>query len=159
MSPIVANYHRIALSVPIDRVAARVARSGIQHVLITQSDPEVCSKDPLPLLRDSNPTVFSGMKCDPNFWDFTGMHWGRFTVVGLVNTKGNKAGGTPWSVRCVCGNYSTRKRGALKQPPKTEKHGMCKECFWKLRVNIRYQRWRERFDRWAANHKPRTPEK
>ena len=110
-----ADLERVGNSVPVDRLAARQIRGGINYVStkkITQvhSDaPMVCK----PVPRDVQ--------------DFTRTRRGRLTVWGYLDKATTKGHGPLWLVRCDCGQYETRRAKAFRGTNATQPDG-CQQC-------------------------------
>ena len=94
--------------VPVDRVAARVTRGGINY---TPNKKILTDDSDLPLPTIPNPS---------SVHDLSGHKFGRFVVTGWF------AGGGKWVVKCNCGIYTTRKTKAVTNP--NNKQDRCERC-------------------------------
>ncbi len=111
--------------IPINSTAARVISKGI-HYEPKIKDKKFNSENPLITVKKFNKSS--------EFLNFTGFKHGKFTVMGLVDTKNLKKGKkskAKWLVKCSCGAYETRTSSAIKNhknnPGKYEED-MCKFC-------------------------------
>jgi len=99
---------------------------------------------------DKNPGVMDipyHMRNDPNFHDYTGHVFGRFTVIGyaakrkknvvykatetfdgfdITSKKRQETCLGRWVVRCLCGLYEYRKAKAIRSPDKYDRCILCK---------------------------------
>lgn len=62
-----------------------------------------------------------------NAKDYTGMTFGKLTVVGVTNVQ-NEANEHGWVVECSCGNFELRRIGRICSAFKAGLSPMCKEC-------------------------------
>ena len=84
-----------------------------------------------------------------NTEDFTGVKWGRLSVLGLLDrSDGPKSDRGSWVVRCDCGRFECRKAKAIRT--KFNPHEACDRCQY-----VQFLRRRTVFDktgRWPAEH-------
>lgn len=106
---------------PVNRTAKRVLGGGFTYESskkITQAHwstpPKMC-RPPL------------------NTPQLIGVEFGRFTVIGWF-AEGKKS----WVVRCVCGNYETRKAKAIRNPNNTT--DACQVCRHVMHLQHRQER-------------------
>ena len=60
-----------------------------------------------------------------NFEDLTGRKFGRFTVIGYLPST-NTSKGSLWLVRCVCGDYESRRTRSVRNPKNN--NDCCENC-------------------------------
>ena len=124
-----ADLARVGNSVPVDGLAARQIRGGINYVStkkITQAHsdaPFICKPTPL------------GVK------DLTRVRRGRLTVWGYLGPGTHKGHGTLWLVRCDCGQYETRRAHSFQERRLNIPDG-CQQC-----AQLAFLRRREHFYR------------
>ncbi len=105
-------------STPADIVAARVVWfTGTRYSPTNKTFACVHSSTPLPTRDLPRGTV-----------DLRGIHFGRFTVVGLSSQlrPSNSSRGAAWVVRCNCGNFAHRTAKAIRNPNNST--DSCEEC-------------------------------
>jgi hypothetical protein len=128
-------FDKLAVSRPINKAAASVMSSGESYNFV-QKDADVHHlwKTPPKMIA---PATHTGQE------DLRGKRFGRFTVLGVLDVPAG-AGGRPWVVKCVCGNYTTRRRKAMFNP--TNQDDCCNECRntknlreKSLKVSVRYE--------------------
>lgn len=94
---------------PVNRLAAEVTGKGVHYEpqkKIAQQHWEI-----------QPPTI----PTPRNIRDLSGIRFGRFTVLGLYS-----GGGGLWVVRCVCGDFETRRSRAINNPRNTRDR--CDKC-------------------------------
>ena len=96
----------VAPLTPHDKTAAVVGGKGV-HYEFSVLPTRAFSDTPLPMRPPSKAELGN-----PAFINLTGRKVGRMTIVGIAERKTND--GMNWVVRCVCGNYETRKTKYLK---------------------------------------------
>jgi len=111
--PGTVNYNSLAASLPVNRDAAlaRDARSR---------DPWEPNKKIAQRHWSAPPRLPRRPSAVP---DLAGRKFGHFTVVGYF---GPFRRGSLWLVRCLCGDYETRKSHAVKNPHNC--HDRCDKC-------------------------------
>ena len=122
---------------PVNRTAKRVISRGVHYEPNTKS--HIFHSD-APTHKLKN--IKTLMK-NPNFVDYTGFKFGRFTVIGLIeNDNYKKKSITRWLVRCSCGQYETRQTSVLRKmktsPPNLlQRVDWCSRCddLYRLQVN------------------------
>ncbi len=102
------DYSFIVTSNPIDRTAAMVTQKG-EHFKLTPQAHVIESRNPIPI-----------RSADKNAEDFTGIIFGRFTVIGLSKDIKKR-----WVVKCVCGTYAVRRAKMIR---KAREDDGCYEC-------------------------------
>jgi hypothetical protein len=122
-----ADLDAVIASVPVDKTAARQMSGGVHwdaKKKINQTHRDApCRMIPIP----------AGT---PNH---TGKKFGRLTVVGLIERNGHHKGPL-WQVRCVCGQYETRRGKTVKNASDAD---MCQMCAHLEQLKRKEREWRE----------------
>lgn len=107
------DFDRILASAPVNRAAALSAGGKGEAWVPQKRFNEILSREPLVL--GPAPTDF----------DITGQRFGSLLVIGrAAEQPAKRKAPARWVVRCVCGNYTTRRFKALREGTATE----CAEC-------------------------------
>ncbi|ELA6496154.1 hypothetical protein RF847_004630 [Salmonella enterica] len=107
---------------PVDRVAARVTRKGINYVPNKKRE-QGDSPLPLPTMLRSQLDYHQRQQLDA----LRGHRFGRMVVIGVaVLQPKNKNGGLRYVVRCVCGVYTYRRSQAIRNSK--NKIDCCDNC-------------------------------
>ena len=116
--------HQIELA-PIDRIAARIIRPGIHFEpkikRLQNHSPEIVPTDPYLGPKEKN---------------LIGLRFHNFTVIGFLKSKRHEKMGPLWLVRCVCGEYTSRRSKSLNNPK--NKGDKCDKCRHIDEVNRHY---------------------
>jgi hypothetical protein len=118
------DFERIAASAPINATAARQLSPGEAYT------PAVTIRDywqDMPPLKTAAQLNQSARR-NPMWRDFTGMTFGRLTVLGVMVKDGN--GPASWVCRCKCGGFCSRTSKSLKVAERggnsfVDRCGMC----------------------------------
>jgi hypothetical protein len=133
----------VAPLTPHDKTAAMVGGKG-EHYEFVSKTPH--SDTPLPIRK---PDV--DQLRQPGFVDLSGVSIGRLRVIGIAELR--TCNGQNWVVRCVCGNYETRKTKYIKKCRSGDNPGefepMCSWCLNTRRLQMgkgskaAEQKWRQ----------------
>lgn len=97
----------VAPLMPSDKTAAVVGGKGV-HYEFSALPTRAHSATPL-----STRAASAQERSNPSFSDLSGLQFGRMRVVGIAERTTND--GMNWVVRCVCGNYETRKAKVIRK--------------------------------------------
>lgn len=124
------RWDAIAASSPLDSTAAKVTARG------THYEPEIGFGSQA---HWDAPPPIKPYRHNPQCQDLTGLKFGRFTVIGLHDSKrGSHAKGpATWICKCVCGDYESRTKKAITNPKNTQ--DACKKCRDWLYKQRRYE--------------------
>ncbi|UHS60565.1 hypothetical protein HRR99_03030 [Agrobacterium vaccinii] len=119
-------FDTIAPLSPANKTAALVSGRG-EHFEFGAKAHQVHSATPLPFREPSKHEYEQSQ-----FVDLTGSKIGRLNVLGVAADIPTGGTGAKWVVRCVCGNYETRKSKFIKACLAGENPGneepMCAWC-------------------------------
>lgn len=124
-----ADLARVGNSAPVDGLAARQIRGGINFV----------SSKKIQQVHSDTPIVCKPVPKDVQ--DFTRTRRGRLTVWGYLEKATTNGHGPLWLVRCDCGQYEARRAKALKGANALKPDG-CQQC-----CQLAYLRKSEHFRR------------
>jgi hypothetical protein len=132
------DFHRIITSAPINAEAARQTAQGEAYT------PTVTIQDyfaDMPRLKTPE-ELNQSAKRNPEWRDFTGMVFGRLTVMGVMAKDSNEH--ASWVCRCKCGGFCTRKSKSLKVAERggnsfVDRCGMC-DYTDKLRTGWKFKK-------------------
>lgn len=125
------TFERIATSVPQNATAAKVVSQGIHYEPDLRAGCHLHSDLPLPM--QPVPAAALALGKIP-----IGVKFGRFTVIGYSAAQNPKKNAN-WVVRCLCGNYETRKAKAIFNPANADDR--CKVCRHLESSKDRYRRF------------------
>lgn len=114
-------FDKLAGRVAVNKQSAQSAFGSGTHYTPKYNPSRMTSADPLPL----KPVP---VNCDAA--DLVGTQYGRLTVLGLLDAPGGK-----WVVRCVCGNYETRKAKSIRA--RDLAGAQCEHCEHRRRLQKR----------------------
>lgn len=118
-------YSRVATANPIDRTASTVMSPG------THYEPTVDRTfSEMPPILPFN----VGLKANPEFEDLTGRKLGYMQVMGYGGKPVNRAKGSLWVCRCVCGRFEMRSTRAIKAQRAGQSPNCCEICNNTMRI-------------------------
>lgn len=120
------HYEKLVSAVPINSNAANAIKGGISfdESNVAKIPDQVGYWENQPPLEPVSSLKFMSM--NPHFKDFTGVKYGRLTVIGmLLNKNRSKSASATWVVKCSCGYYEARKARTIKARNSTDK---CRRC-------------------------------
>lgn len=106
-------FDRIFSSTPLNKTAGSVTSKGEAY------EPNL--KEMQPFWDAPPPTI----KPPEGTHDFTGVTFGRLTVLGYMHRRAAGNGQQVWAVRCVCGTYEARRAKAIRA---ADPEAMCQFC-------------------------------
>ena len=114
------DWDDIHARVPVNAITARVVGRGIDYV---PEKPTDIGESDLPI---KTTVVNPVLSCNPDFKDLTGAKFGRFTVVGILDTEASDSKKVKWVCKCFCGRHATRSSRAVRNPKNSG--DMCSFC-------------------------------
>jgi hypothetical protein len=76
--------------------------------------------------------------------NLTGVKFGRFTVVGLLDLDGGKNRGERWVCRCVCGDYESRSPKSIKLATLAASGTLSNQCFYCFQWAVTKTRYKKK---------------
>lgn len=118
------DFSRIAASAPLNRTAASVT-SESRDCYVSKAKMGSAHFGEPPRMRE--PTSLE--KINVQWTDLRGRKFGHFTVLGIfVPRQPGKLAVQLWVVRCVCGDYETRRSKAILNPENNrDRCGHCRQ--------------------------------
>ena len=111
------DWNAVVTSTPLNKEAA-VARDGSGEIFTPLKKVDWAKVDEIPKVVP--PPITS-----PHFVDYSGVKYGRITVIGYI---GPSANGASWLVRCACGNHERRRTAAVRKGIEEGRADRCGEC-------------------------------
>jgi hypothetical protein len=122
------RWDAILASTPLNATAGAVTSKGYQYTpdkLINQ------------LEWDAPPQMVAVNKThrrNPSFTDFTGLKYGRLTVLGMIkDTSASGNAGAQWVCRCACGKYVARRAKAVRKASPDDRCSICQHNAYLVR--------------------------
>ena len=115
------HWDAILASSPLNATAGRVTSKGYAY----EPDKKIVTLEwdaPPPLVRINRTHTQN-----PSFTDFTGVKYGRLTVLGMIkDTSVSGNSGAQWVCRCACGKYVARRAKSVRKAPPDDRCEVCR---------------------------------